>query len=473
MRTIFPRRRIPAADRDVGIPAQRRDPSRPHRVLILGGGFAGVLTAQEIEKRTRGRNDVEIWLVNRENFMLFTPLLPEVCSGTLEARHCVTALRAMLRRRSSWALTATVEKIDLDQQLVTVLGGDGDEHRLAFDTLAVALGGETSTFHIPGIHEYAAGMKTLADAFALRNRVIEMLERAELEADPAERQAQLTFVVGGAGLSGVETAGEIEAFIRRVRRRYYPAIGAEEIRVYLVELKDRVLPEMPAEMGEYAARTLARRGFEVLLETPIKEVRADAVVLGEERREVPTRTVIWTGGVQPLPLVAASGLECDRAGRAITRPTMETSHPAVFAIGDCALIPNPDDPDRKPHAPTAQNAVREARRLAQNILARIDGRPLQPFRYQPVGTLASIGHHTGVGVVFGFRVRGLIAWFMWRGYYWTRVPGFNRKVRVAIDWMLGAIFGSDPVQLKVEYDAGGLGPSGVRRPRRRFIDPRS
>ena len=472
MRTIFPRRRIPAADRDVGIPAQRRDPSRPHRVLILGGGFAGVLTAQEIEKRTRRRDDVEVWLVNRENFMLFTPLLPEVCSGTLEARHCVTALRAMLRR-SSWALTATVEKIDLDRQLVTVLGGDGDEHQLAFDTLVVALGGETSTFHIPGIHEYAAGMKTLADAFALRNRVIEMLERAELEADPAERQAQLTFMVGGAGLSGVETAGEIEAFIRRLRRRYYPAIGADEIRVYLVELKDRVLPEMPAEMGEYAARTLARRGFEVLLGTAIKEVHPDAVVVGEEQREIPTRTLIWTGGVQPLPLVAASGLECDRAGRAITRPTMETSHPAVFAIGDCALIPNPDDPDGRPHAPTAQNAVREARRLAQNILARIDGRPLKPFRYQPVGTLASIGHHTGVGLVFGVRVRGLIAWFMWRGYYWTRVPGFNRKVRVAIDWMLGAIFGSDPVQLKVEYDAGGLGPSGVRRPRRRFIDPRS
>jgi NADH dehydrogenase len=473
MRTIFPRRRRPAADRDVGIPAERRDPSQPHRVLILGGGFAGVLTAQELEKRSRRRDDVEIWLVNRENFMLFTPLLPEVCSGTLEARHCVTALRAMLRKRSSWALTATVEKIDLEGQIVTVLGGDGHEHRLAFDTLVVALGGETSTFDIPGINEYAAGMKTLADAFALRNRVIEMLERAELEADPAERQAQLTFVVGGAGFSGVETAGEIEAFIRRLRRRYYPAIGADEIRVYLVELKDRVLPEMPAEMGEYAARTLARRGFEVLLSTPIKRVRPDAVVLGDEKREIATRTVIWTGGVQPLPLVAESGLECDRAGRAITRPTMETSHPAVFAIGDCALIPNPDDPAGRPHAPTAQNAVREARQLAQNLLARIDGRPMQPFRYEPLGTLASIGHHTGVGVVFGVRVRGLIAWLMWRGYYWSRVPGFNRKVRVALDWMLGALFGSDPVQLKVDYDTVGLGPSGVRRPRRRFIDPRS
>ncbi len=473
MRTIFPRRRRSAGERDVGIPAARRDPARPHRVLILGGGFAGVLTAQELEKHTRRRADVEIWLVNRENFMLFTPLLPEVCSGSIEARHCVTALRAMLRKRSSWALTATVEKIDLHAQVVTVLGGDGGEHRLAFDTLVVALGGETSTFNIRGINEYAAGMKTLADAFALRNRVIEMLERAELEADPAERQAQLTFVVGGAGFSGVETAGEVEAFIDRVRRRYYPTIRADEIHTHLVELKDRVLPEMPAEMGAYAARTLTGRGFEILLNTAIREVHADGVLVGDEGREIPTRTVIWTAGVRPLPLVAESGLECDRAGRAIARPTMQTSNLAVFAIGDCALIPNADDPDGPPHAPTAQNAVREARQLAHNVLARIDGRPMRPFRYQPLGTLASIGRHTGVGVVFGVRVRGLIAWFMWRGYYWSRVPGFNRKVRVAIDWILGALFGSDPVQLKVEYDTGGLGPSGVRRPRRRFIDPRS
>ncbi len=462
-----------AADQDAGVPAQRRDASRPHRVLILGGGFAGVLTAQELEKRTRSRDDIEIWLVNRENFMLFTPLLPEVCSGTLEARHCVSALRAMLKKRSSWPLTATVQQIDLDAQVVTVLGGDGEGHRLGFDTLVIALGDETGTFSIPGIHEYAVGMKTLADAFALRNRVIEMLERADLEPDPAERQAQLTFVVGGAGFSGVQTAGEIEDFIRKVRRRYYPAIGEGQVKGYLIELKDRVLPEMPAEMGEYAARNLARRGYEVLLGTPIKEVRENAVVIGEERREIPTRTVIWTGGVRPSPLVRESGLECDHTGRAITEPTMQTSHAAVFAIGDCASIPNPQDPDRRPHVPTAQNAVREARRLAQNILARIDGRPMQAFRYAPLGTLASIGHHTGVGVVFGVRVRGLIAWFMWRGYYWMRVPGFNRKVRVALDWLLAAIFGTDPVQLKVDYDMVGMGPSGVRRPRGRFVDPRS
>jgi NADH dehydrogenase len=226
-------------------------------------------------------------------------------------------------------------------------------------------------------------------------------------------------------------------------------------------------------MGEYAARNLARRGYEVLLGTPIKEVREDAVLVGEEHREIPTRTVIWTGGVRPSSLVRESGLECDRGGRAVAAPTMQTSHPAVFAIGDCASIPNPEDPEGQPQAPTAQNAVREARRLAQNILARIDGRPMQAFSYTPLGTLASIGHHTGVGVVFGVRVRGLLAWFMWRGYYWTRVPGFNRKVRVALDWLLTALFGTDPVQLKVDYDAVGMGPSGVRRPRGRFVDPRS
>ncbi|MGH2428321.1 MAG: NAD(P)/FAD-dependent oxidoreductase [Candidatus Limnocylindria bacterium] len=449
------------------------EPPWPHRVLILGGGFAGVETARELERLTRRRRDVEVWLVNRENFTLFTPLLPEVCSGQLEPRHCVTALRAQLRRPSSWALTATVESIDLDGRVVTVLGGDGDLHRLNYDTLVLALGGETATFGIPGIEQFAVGMKTLADAFALRNRIIEMLERAELETDADERQAQLTFVVGGAGFSGVETAGEIEDFIRRVRRRYYPKIGEEEVRGYLVELKDRVLPEMPAEMGEYAARRLARRGYDLRLNTPIREVREGGVVIGENDDFIPSRTVIWTGGVRPSPVASQSGLEVDRAGRAVTRPTMQTNREEVFAIGDCAWIPDVES-DGKAHAPTAQNAVREAKRLARNIMARIDGgREMDPFRYRTIGTLASIGNHTGVGVVFGIRVRGWIAWFMWRGYYWSRLPGVGGKARVALDWFLNVLFGSDPVQLKVDYPgAGGMGPSGTRRPRPRGVDPR-
>src|SRR5574338_1107397 len=438
----------------------------PHRVLILGGGFAGVLTAQALERQLGRRRDVEIWLVSAENFMLFTPLLPEVCSGVLEPRHVVTPLRAMLHRSSSWPITAEVQKIDLRERMVTVLGGDGDVHRLHYDTLGLALGAETATFGIPGIEEHAVGMKTLADAFGLRNRIIEMLERAEIEDDPAERQAQLTFVVGGGGFSGVETAGEVEDFIRRVRRRFYPRIGADEVHCHLVERADRLLPEMPVEMGEYARRKLEQRGYEVVLGTPIREVREDGVVVGEgdSQRTIPTRTVIWTGGVRPAPVVAESGVESDKAGRARVAATMETSHPGVFAIGDCALIPNVEDPEGRPHAPTAQNAVREAKQLARNIVARIDGGTLQPFRYRMLGQLASIGHHTGVGVVFGIRVRGLLAWFMWRGYYWSRTPGFNRKVRVGIDWLLTASFGTDPVQLKVEDVHSALGSSGRRRP---------
>jgi NADH dehydrogenase len=435
----------------------------PHRVLILGGGFAGVQTAQSLEKLLGDRQDVEIWLVNEDNFMLFTPLLPEVCSGHLEARHVVSPLRAMFKRPSTWCITAAVEKIDLEQRMVTVLGGDGDLHRLRWDSLVLALGGETATFGIEGLEEHAVGMKTLADAFSLRNRLIEMLERAELEDDPAERQAQLTFVVGGAGFSGVETAGEMEDFVHHVRKRYYPNIGDGDIRAYLIELKDAVLPEMPPPMGRYARRNLEKRGYQVLLGTPIKEVHESEVVLGDGRA-IPTRTVVWTGGVRPAPLVAESGVECDHAGRALVQPTMETSEPGVFAIGDCAWIPKPHDEKQRAYAPTAQNAVREGKQLAANILARIDGQPLKPFRYETIGTLASIGAHTGVGVVFGVKVRGWIAWFMWRGYYWSRVPGFNRKIRVAIDWALTALFGADPVQLKVEDAHSALGSSGRRRP---------
>ncbi|MCA1569851.1 MAG: NAD(P)/FAD-dependent oxidoreductase [Chloroflexi bacterium] len=452
----------------------RSKPPWPHRVLVLGGGFAGVETARHLERLTRRRDDVEVWLVSRENFSLFTPLLPEVCSGNLEARHCVTALRAQLRRPSSWAVTAEVEGIDLDAKQVTVMGGDGDLHRLNYDSLVIALGGETATFGIKGIEEYAVGMKTLADAFALRNRIIEMLERAELETDADERQAQLTFVVGGAGFSGVETAGEIEDFIRRVRRRFYPKIEPNETTGHLVELKDSVLPEMPPEMGEYAAKALRKRGYEIHLGTPMKEVREDGVVIGDGQF-IPSRTIIWTGGVQPSPVVRGSGIDVDRAGRAVVAPTMTTSREGVWAIGDCAMIPRSDEAGQF-HAPTAQNAVREAKRLASNIVASIDRKPqeVEPFRYRTIGTLASIGHHTGVGLVFGVRVRGLIAWFMWRGYYWSRVPGIGGKARVALDWALNALFGSDPVQLKVDYEgAGGMGPSGKRRPVSRRTDPRS
>ena len=439
-----------------------------------GRWFRGVETARHLEKLTRRRDDVETWVVSRENFTVFTPLLPEVCSGQLEARHCLTALRAQLRRPSSWAITAEVESIDLDAKQVMVLGGDGDLHRLNYDTLVIALGGETATFGIKGIHEYAVGMKTLADAFALRNRIIEMLERADLEEDPGARHAQLTFVVGGAGFSGVETAGEIEDFVRRVRRRFYPKIRADELRVHIVELKDRVLPEQEPEMGAYADRKLRQRGFELHLGTPLREVREDGVLIGDDEF-IAARTVVWTGGVQPSPVVAEAGIRVDRAGRAIVEPTMATSRGGVWAIGDCALIPRVEE-EGTYHAPTAQNAVREAKRLARNIVASIDGRAaeVEPFRYEVIGTLASIGHHTGVGKVFGVPVRGWIAWFMWRGYYWSRVPGIGGKARIALDWTLHAIFGSDPIQLKVDYprEPAGMGPSGTRRPAPRSVDPR-
>ncbi len=447
-------------------PAAVHETGRLHRVLVLGGGFAGVETVKALERRLGRRADVEIWLVNRDNFMLFTPLLPEVCSGVLEPRHVVSPLRAMVHRPSTWCITADVERIDLDAQRVTVLGGDGDLHRLGYDTLVLALGGVTHTFGIPGITDYAAGMKTLADAFSLRNRIIEMLERADLEEEEAERQSQLTFVVGGGGFSGVETAGEIEDFVTRLRKRYYPNIPRDAIRTYLVELGNRLLPEQAPEMGEYARRRLEERGYRVMLDTAIREVRENEVVVEHKgsRETIATRTVIWTGGVRPAPIIGETGVETDKAGRALTAATMQTSREGVYAIGDCAVIPNVEDPAGRPHAPTAQNAVREAKVLADNILARVDGREQRPFRYTPLGQLASIGHHTGVGEVFGIKVRGLVAWFMWRGYYWSRTPGFNRKVRVGIDWLLTALFGTDPVQLKVEDSHSPMGSSGTRRP---------
>jgi NADH dehydrogenase len=320
----------------------------------------------------------------------------------------------------------------------------------------------THTFVIRGLEEHAVGMKTLADAFALRNRIVEMLERADLEENPDQRQRQLTFVVGGGGFSGVETAGEIEDFIRRLRKRFYPRIAPEEIRLFLVETNETLLPEADRRMGRYAAKRLRERGYEILLGTPISEVRPEEVVVGEGR-VIPAGTLIWTGGVRPSPLVRASSVEVDRAGRAVTAPTMETSRSGVFALGDCAAIPDLDDPKRRAQPPTAQHAVREAAQLARNIVARIDGRSMAPFRYSTLGMLASIGHRTGVGTVMGLRVRGFLAWLVWRGYYWWRLPGINRKVHVGLDWLLTAAFGADPVQLKV--DQAGMAAT-ASRPRR-------
>ena len=267
------------------------------------------MTAQALERRLGRRTDVEVWLVSRDNFMLFTPLLPEVCSGALEPRHVVSPLRGMLRRPSSWCITADVESVDLDGSAVNVMGRDGDLHTLRYDTLVLALGGVTYGFGIPGVEEHTVGMKSLADAFSLRNRMIEILERADLEEDPDEKRAQLTFVVGGGGFSGVETAGEVEDFIQRVRRRYYPKLRQTDVSAHLVELRDRILPEMPGPMGDYARRRLEQRGYEVLTGMPIKEVRENAVVIGEgdAQRTIPTRTVIWTAGVRPCPLVAQIG----------------------------------------------------------------------------------------------------------------------------------------------------------------------
>ena len=431
-----------------------------HRVLILGGGFGGVVTAQELEKRLGRRGDVEIWLVSRDNFFLFTPLLPEVTSGRLEARHVVNPLRGMVKK--TWCITAEVEQIDLAERVVTVLGGDGDLHRLRYDTLVLALGGVTRTFNIPGIEEYTVGMKSLADAFSLRNRIVEMFERADIEDNDEQRRPELTFVVGGGGFAGVQTAGEIEDFIHGLRR-WYPGLRDATVRLYLVEAGERVLNEIGGSVSRYAMRVLEKRGFEVRLNTPLREVRENEIVVGDGE-VIPTRTVVWTGGVGPNPLVAQIGLQTDRAGRAITNEYLETSHPGVFALGDCATIPNLDDPAGKPHPPTAQHALREAARLARNIVARIDGQPMEAFRYKTLGTLASLGHHTGVGVVFGLRVRGWIGWLMWRGYYWLRLPRFNRKVRVVLDWLLNGLFGTDPVQLKVEDERSAMRSTGTRRP---------
>lgn len=414
------------------------------RILILGGGFAGLATARELE-RALAPDEAEITLVSRENFSVFTPMLPEVSSGNLESRHIVTPVRAQLRRAQF--VLADVERIDLDRKSVTVahviLGGRRD---YAYDHLVLALGAVTSTFGLPGVAEHAFPLKTLDDADRLRNHVIAMLELADVTAEPSERKRLLTFVFVGGGFTGVEAAGEmVDLFASTLR--FYRSIAPHEIEIVLVEGGPKLLPDLQPGMGEYSARALEKRGIVVMLGAMVAEATAEELVLKDGRR-LSTATLVWSAGVRPSPSVGALAVASGR-GRAVpTNADMSVpGYPGLWAIGDCASIPSPDGGT---YPATAQHALREGPLLARNIVATLRGRPTKPFRYRALGMMASLGGRRGVAGLRGrFLLTGFVAWFLWRTYYLLRLPGLDRRFRVALDWTLGLIFPRDISELRV------------------------
>ena len=405
------------------------------KVLVLGGGFGGVFAAKELARR--GRDAVDAELINNNNYFVFQPLLPEVAAATIHSSDAVVPLRLLLRRTQ--VRQADVMGIDFAKKTVTVVQGFRRlPVDLPYDELVIALGMSVDLNRFPGLPEHALTMKNLSDAHRLRTHVISCLEMADVTRQPEDKRELLTFVVVGAGFSGVETVAEVNELIHRALK-YYPNIRREEIRVLLVEYASRILPTFPADLAEYATRRMQIHGIEVLTGVGTKAATGTAVELTDGNL-IPTRTIVATIGNGPDPLVATLGLDM-QWGRIKTDRFMRVpGHDGVWALGDAALIPLVEQPADDPahFAPqTAQFAVREGRQLASNLLAKVTGRAeLKPFAYKSRGSLASLGMSKAVAEVYGVKLSGTLAWLLWRGFYLSFLPGFATKLRVLVNWVL-------------------------------------
>jgi NADH:ubiquinone reductase (H+-translocating) len=413
------------------------------RILILGGGFGGVYTAMHLDKALGRQADIEITLISRENFLLFTPMLHEVAASDLEITNIVSPIRELVKNVQFFC--GDVDAVDLVNKKVTVSHGYGrHSHDLKYDFLVLSLGSTTNFFKLPGVEENAITMKSLGDAIHLRNRVISHLEEADTECAAKDRQGLMTFVIAGGGFAGIETIGSVNDLVRE-SLKVYLRIQEKQIRMLVVDPAPAILPELGPELGNYAKKKLEARGVEI--RTNCKVVSADdkSVTLGDGS-VIPTRTLIWTAGTSPHMLL--SSLPCPRdRGRVKVNEYLEVEqYPNVWALGDCALIP--DIIKGGFHPPTAQHAIRQAKTAARNLICAIRGGTKKPFRFRTLGLLASIGHRTGVAKVFGIKFSGFLAWWLWRTIYLSKLPRLEKKVRVAIAWTLDVVFSKDLVQFQ-------------------------
>lgn len=411
--------------------------TKARRILILGGGFGGTYAALELEKRLAGDEDVEVTMVTRDNYFLFTPMLHEIAASDLEVSNIVSPLRKMLRRVKTFV--GSVESIDVTEKFVEVSHGfDGHRHRLSYDHLIVALGSTANYFGLPGVEGGALPMRTIADGMALRNRIISHLEEANSECAATARGALLTFVVAGGGFAGVETMGAINDFVREALP-YYPSLAAKDVRMVLVAPDNFILPELGERLGKYSQQKLADRGVEILTGARVKGFQGSCVELNDGRK-IPAGTLVWTAGSKPNPLLATLGLPL-RQGRLEVEDTLAVRGAnTVWAVGDCASI---SDGASGYHPPTAQHALREGRAAARNVVAALRGKPLKPFRFKTLGQLAAIGRRAGVARIFGINFSGFFAWWLWRTIYLGKLPRVEKKVRVALDWTLDLCFAKD------------------------------
>ena len=431
-------------------------------VLIVGGGYVGMYTALRLQRRLRGdinRGDVEVTVVDPQSYMTYQPFLPEAAAGNLEPRHVVAPLRQVLPKVR--ILNGEVIRVDHERHRVTVrlveaeLTEDGTRE-LGYDLLVMAAGSISRTLPIPGLAERGIGFKTVGEAIYLRNHVIGQLDIAASTEDPALKRRALTFLFVGGGFAGVEALAELEDMARGALK-YYPGLRSDDMRWVLVEATDHILPEVGPDMGRWTVEALRRRGIEVKLETLLKSAEDGHIELSDDE-SFDAGTLVWTAGVKPHPIVRAGDLPLDDKARLKATPELTLEGlDDVFAAGDNAAVPDLTRPGEL-CAPNAQHAVRQAKRLADNVVATLRGKPLRPYRHAYAGSVASLGLHKGVAQIYGVKVRGRLAWFLHRTYHLSRIPTFNRKVRVVLDWTLALFFRREIVSLGV-----------LQRPREQFV----
>ena len=422
--------------------AQPRKPGAPGRpkVVILGGGYGGIYTALGLEGAAR-KGKIDLSLISRDNFFLFQPMLAEVVSGNIEPPHIVNPIRRLCRHTNFYQ--AEVESIDLENRQVVVSYPDHSDYTyIPYEHLVVAVGSSMDLSRLPGVSEHSFPFKTLGDALALRNHVIHVLESAEVEEDPQQKRALLTFVVAGGGYTGVEVAAEINDFVREAAKSYRH-VDPKEVRVIL-QGGSRILPELTEQLAAFSHTLLEKRGIEIRLNSRISGATAETVI-SSDGTTLPTRTVVAAIGASSNPLLASLPCDLDSKGKLVVDESLAVpGHRGLWVLGDCAAVPDRSGGGTCP--PTAQYAMREAKHLARNILASINGDRVRPFSHTSRGTFVPLGKFSAAAELMGLKVSGFPAWWLYRSYYLLQLPRFERKVKVLIDWNLALLFRRDIVQ---------------------------
>jgi len=425
------------------------------KIVILGGGYGGVECTRKLEKYFRKDDGIEIVLISEDNFLLFTPMLPQVAAGMLATRHIVMPIRTIIKKTTFYE--GRVKNIDPYGKIVNLWGTN--EKRgvsIHYDFLVVSLGSETNFFGMSDVEKHAYTIKTLNDAMTIRNRVIDMLEQAENEPNPILRRSLLNFVIVGGGFAGIETAGEIMDLLLDARK-YYPNISRDEIKVFVLEALPNILPGFSEKLAKFAHRLLTKNGIEIKLKTAVTSFDGYEIMMkkiednpeikeNSEREAIQTRTMIWTAGVTPVNTIKRSMFKTER-GKIIVNDFLEVAEfPEVFAIGDCALFVDPTT--ERPFPPTAQLAEAQAKSAAHNLYSLITNQKMKKFEYKSKGQMAIIGKRNGVASFFGMNISGIWAWALWRNVYISKIPKWDKRLRVLLDWTIDLFFDRDISRLK-------------------------